>query len=57
MHLDKRHFSVSPEVSPFSRSVISCVVRAYHRFALSLRICESLLAEWGALVSDENIRV
>lgn len=40
----------------FPRSVISYTVWAYHRFALSLRNVEDLLAERGIIVSYETIR-
>lgn len=40
----------------FPRSVISYAVWAYHRFALSLRDVEDLLAERGIKVSYETIR-
>ena len=40
----------------FPRSVISYAVWAYHRFALSLRDVEDLLAERGVTVSYETIR-
>lgn len=54
---------VSPVSQPrlkghrFPRSVISYAVWAYHRFALSLRDVEDLLAERGVIVSYESIRV
>lgn len=38
----------------FPRSIISCAVWAYHRFALSLRDVEDLLAERGIMVSCET---
>jgi len=41
----------------FPRSIISYAVWAYHRFALSLRDVEDLLAERGVIVSYESIRV
>ena len=41
----------------FPRSIISYAVWAYHRFALSLRDVEDLLAERGIIVSYESIRV
>ena len=41
----------------FPRSIISCAVWAYHRFALSLRDVEDLLTERGVIVSYESIRV
>jgi putative transposase len=41
----------------FPRSVISYAVWAYHRFALSLRDVEDLLAERGVIVSYESVRV
>jgi len=40
----------------FPRSIISYAVWAYHRFALSLRDVEDLLAERGIIVSYESIR-
>lgn len=40
----------------FPRSVIGYAVWAYHRFALSLRDVEDLLAARGILVSHETIR-
>ncbi|TYB80806.1 IS6 family transposase, partial [Oceaniovalibus sp. ACAM 378] len=40
----------------FPRSVIGYTVWAYHRFALSLRDVEDLLAERGITVSYETIR-
>ncbi|WP_120499046.1 IS6 family transposase [Roseovarius sp. EL26] len=40
----------------FPRSIISFAVWAYHRFALSLRDVEDLLAERGIIVSYETIR-
>jgi len=40
----------------FPRSVIGYAVWAYHRFALSLRDVEDLLAERGVSVSYETIR-
>lgn len=40
----------------FPRSIISYAVWAYHRFALSLRDVEDLLAERGIMVSYETIR-
>ena len=40
----------------FPRSIISYAVWAYHRFALSLRDVEDLLAERGIKVSYETIR-
>ncbi|MEO1108935.1 MAG: IS6 family transposase [Pseudomonadota bacterium] len=40
----------------FPRSIISYAVWAYHRFALSLRDVEDLLAERGVNVSYETIR-
>jgi len=40
----------------FSKSVIGYAVWAYHRFALSLRDVEDLLAERGVTVSYETIR-
>ena len=41
----------------FSRSVVGYAVWLYHRFALSLRDVEDLLAERGIKVSHETIRV
>ena len=41
----------------FPRTVIGYAVWAYHRFALSLRDVEDLLAERGVVVSYETIRV
>jgi len=41
----------------FPRTVIGYAVWAYHRFALSLRDVEDLLAERGVIVSYETIRV
>jgi putative transposase len=41
----------------FPRTVIGYAVWAYHRFALSLRDVEDLLAERGVVVSHETIRV
>jgi len=41
----------------FPRSVIGYAVWLYHRFALSLRDIEDLLAERGITVSHETIRV
>lgn len=41
----------------FPRSIISCPIWAYHRFGLSLRDVEDLLAERGVIVSYESIRV
>ncbi len=41
----------------FPRTVIGYAVWAYHRFALSLRDVEDLLAERGVIVSHETIRV
>jgi putative transposase len=41
----------------FPRSIISYAVWACHRFALSLRDVEDLLAERGVIVSYESIRV
>ena len=41
----------------FPRTVIGYAVWAYHRFALSLRDVEDLLAERGVTVSHETIRV
>ena len=40
----------------FPRSIISYTVWAYHRFSLSLRDVEDLLAEQGIVVSYETIR-
>lgn len=40
----------------FPRSVIGYAVWAYHRFALSLRDVEDLLAERGITVSHETIQ-
>ena len=40
----------------FPRTVIGYAVWAYHRFALSLRDVEDLLAERGVIVSHETIR-
>ncbi len=40
----------------FPRSIISYAVWAYHRFALSLRDVQDLLAERGIVVSHETIR-
>lgn len=40
----------------FPRSIISCAVWAYHRFALSIADVEDLLAERGVRVSREMIR-
>ena len=40
----------------FPRSIISCAVCVYHRFALSLRDVEDLLAARGVTVSYETIR-
>ncbi len=40
----------------FPRSIISYAIWAYHRFALSLRDVEDLLAERGIRVSYETIR-
>jgi Transposase and inactivated derivatives len=40
----------------FPRSVISYAVWAYHRFNLSLRDVEDLLAERGVIVTHETIR-
>lgn len=40
----------------FPRDIISYAVWAYHRFALSLRDVEDLLAERGVIVSYEAIR-
>lgn len=41
----------------FPLSIIGYAVWAYHRFALSLRDVEDLLAERGIIVSHETIRV
>jgi putative transposase len=41
----------------FPRTVIGYAVWAYHRFALSLRDVEDLLAERGVTVSHETIRI
>ena len=41
----------------FPREVIAHAVFVYHRFALSLRDVEDLLAERGVTVSYETIRV
>ena len=41
----------------FPRSIISDGVQAYHRFALSLRDVEDLLAEREVIVSYESIRI
>ena len=41
----------------FPRSVIGYAVWLYHRFALSLRDVEDILAERGVSVSHETIRV
>ncbi len=41
----------------FPRTVIGYAVWAYHRFVLSLRDVEDLLAERGVVVSYETIRV
>jgi len=41
----------------FPWSIISYAVWAYHRFALSLRDVEDLLAERGVVVSYESIRI
>ena len=41
----------------FPRTVIGYAAWAYHRFALSLRDVEDLLAERGVVVSHETIRV
>ncbi|PIL22192.1 hypothetical protein P775_00475 [Puniceibacterium antarcticum] len=41
----------------FPRSIISYAIWAYHRFGLSLRDVEDLLAERGVIVSYESIRV
>ena len=41
----------------FPRSIISHAVWLYHRFALSLRDVEDLLAERGIIVSYETIRI
>jgi putative transposase len=46
-----------PKGFRFPRSIISYAVWAYHRFALSLRDVEDLLAERGVVVSYESIRV
>ena len=40
----------------YPRSVIGYAVWAYHRFALSLRDVEDLLAERGVRVSHETVR-
>jgi putative transposase len=40
----------------FPAVVISCAVRRYFRFSLSLRDIEGLLLERGAIVSYETIR-
>lgn len=40
----------------FPKSVIGYAVGTYHRFALSLRDVEDLLAERGVTVSYETIR-
>ena len=40
----------------FPRTVIGHAIWAYHRFALSLRDVEDLLAERGVIVSHETIR-
>jgi len=41
----------------FPSGIIGYAVWAYHRFALSLRDVEDLLAERGTIVSHETIRV
>ena len=41
----------------FPRTVIGYAVWAYHRFALSLRDVEDLLAEREVVVSHETIRI
>ena len=41
----------------FPRTVVGYAVWAYHRFALSLRDVEDLLAEHGVIVSHETVRV
>ena len=41
----------------FPAEVITHTVFLYHRFALSLRDVEDLLAERGVIVSHETIRV
>ncbi len=40
----------------FPPSVISCAVRWYHRFNLSLRDIEELLLERGVVVTYESVR-
>jgi putative transposase len=40
----------------FPAAVISCAVRWYHRFNLSLRDIEELLLERGVVVSYESVR-
>ena len=40
----------------FPAAVISCAVRWYHRFNLSLRDVEELLLERGVEVSYESVR-
>ena len=40
----------------FPAAVISCAVRWYHRFNLSLRDIEELLLERGVTVSYESVR-
>ena len=45
-----------PKGHRFPRSVLSYAVWAYHRFALSLRDVEDLMAERGVVVSYETIR-
>ena len=40
----------------FPRTIIGYAIWAYHRFALSLRDVEDLLAERGVVVSHETIR-
>ena len=49
MNIDKRH--------RFPRDIISCAVWLYHRFNLSLRDIEDLLAQRGVTVSHESIRL
>ncbi|GBR75133.1 transposase [Acidiphilium acidophilum DSM 700] len=40
----------------FPRSVVAYAVWAYHRFAISLRDAEDLLAARGVMVSYETVR-
>ena len=56
LHVHADHFA-APERFSYPREIVAYAVWTYHRFSLSTADTEDLLAERGAIVSREAVRL